>query len=529
MTGITGFAVPTRADVDEIVDGVSAEFNPYCTHPEKHEFCPYSTEQRAFSNSAAKELFFGGAAGPGKTIMILCEGLRQVHIYGYSAVFFRRTYDELDQVIEMSERIFPHMRGTYNKGQHVWKFPWGSTYRLRYLERDSHKYRYQGRAFAYIGFDELTQYPNSGVYDYLFLRNRPLWQGHDVRCYVRAASNPGGPGHSWVKQRFIENRIPGRIYFEKIVDPVTKRVHYTTRQYIPATLDSNDILLNSTDYEISLLGYPDPELRRAMRYGDWNIAAGMMFAELLDGVHKVTARNPLGWTAKAISMDYGYANFTSVGWFETTSGVEGPPHSWQYREFHINETPAPLVAQMVVDRTPETEDDGMIITIDSNAWATPQDGGPSPAEQMIPKFRKRGWKVVPAVKGTGSRVRGSMLLHTYFFTKRRTGPLLKIMDNCPVTWRTLTSLARGQEPQDVEDIAPHQLDDPYDMVRYWAQGRPEPAPPTEAEILEMDPALDKMDDPATYQIAQLEEMKRHGFPKLKVGKGRKPKRHKKPF
>ena len=117
-----------------------------------------------------------------------------------------------------------------------------------------------------------------------------------------------------------------------------------------------------------------------------------------------------------------------------------------------------------------------------------------------------------------------MLLHTYFYPKRREGPLVRVMDNCPVLWHQLTSLARGIEPHSVEDLEPHQVDHGADSLRYWAQGRPAPAPPTPDEILMTDPDLDKMIDPRTYEAAQIEKLRKYQFPEVPVRQAPKRKR-----
>jgi hypothetical protein len=113
-----------------------------------------------------------------------------------------------------------------------------------------------------------------------------------------------------------------------------------------------------------------------------------------------------------------------------------------------------------------------------------------------------------------------MLLHTYFYPHRRGGPLLQVMDNCPVLWHQLTSLARGIEPHDVEDLEPHQVDHGADALRYWAQGRPKPSAPTPGEILEHDPDVDKMLDARSYEVAKIEreraEARKRGFGKVPV-------------
>ncbi len=521
----------------EVEGAFPAVLNPYCRHGDVHSFCPYSPEQEAFSRADAFEVFFGGAAGPGKTILLLNEGLRQVTNPGYRAVFFRRVFKELAQVVEMSYETFPEHGGRFTRSDHTWRFPRyhrsahaqvrraktydGATYLFSFAERGEQKLRHQGAAYAYIAFDELTQWPIDEIYTYLFLRCRPFKQGLGVRCYIRTASNPGGPGHGWVKERFIDGRKPFAVYRETVEDTIsgTKRIYH--RQFIPATLDSNDLM--DPMYEIALLSYPDPEIRRAMRWGHWDIAAGVMFSELRDGLHRVGARPPLPWTQKEIVVDWGYENYAVAGWFETTSGIaDRVPHSWLYREMCEQRMIAPLFAQTLVERTPPEERAQIHqVTIDTNAWAVSSETGRAPIEDMLPYFHEVGWSAKPATKGAGSRARGWQLLHTYFFPKRYGGPLLRIMDNCSVTWSQLSTLARGVPPHDIEDIEPNQVDDAADMVRMWAQSRPEPARPTPDEILMRDEVLDFALDPKSYEFQQIERFRKHNFPAVKVGRSKR--------
>jgi predicted phage terminase large subunit-like protein len=95
----------------------------------------------------------------------------------------------------------------WNDNDHRWTFPSGATLTFAHLQHEDDKYNYQGAAFQFIGFDELTQFTET-QYTYLFsrmpapedaLHDGPLGQ---VPLRIRAASNPGGPGHDWVKQRF---------------------------------------------------------------------------------------------------------------------------------------------------------------------------------------------------------------------------------------------------------------------------------------------------------------------------------------
>jgi len=470
----------------------AVEVNKYCRHGGKHVYCPYSFEQHVFCAAREFEVFIGGAAGPGKTITLLADLAEQVEIPTYRGIFFRRTYVELEQVEDMAMELYQAHGGKYNSSKHTFRFPrrersasaqimrgaqGGATIRLQYLEKSKDKYGHQGKAYQTIAWDELTQWATIELYEYLLTRCRQLKVGDGTVCTVRSASNPGGPGHGWVKERFIGEESKHAWQPREIHIPGIEEVRH--RLYIPATLDSNPLLKDQ--YEPQLMMISDPELRLAYRYGDWDIAMGVMFSEMRKWLHQIPTVSPRTTTSKEIAIDWGYNNMAHALWVETDSAVYDIPRSIVYREYVVNETPPITFADTVVQRS--SGESILRATLDSAAWNV-VDGGPSPAEQMMPTFNKAGIALVPSVKGLRSRVQGAQLLHTYLDPRMHDGPQLLIMNNCMVLWGQLTSLARGEPGtgQDPEDIAPHQVDHGYDALRYWAQGRPEPASPTAQEI-----------------------------------------------
>jgi hypothetical protein len=471
--------------------------NPYCSHRDKrgqstHAYCPASRPQYEFHQSGAKEVFYGGAAGGGKTITMLVEGLRWVAFSSYRAIFFRRTYVELSQVVELSQEIFPAYGGQWVESKMMWRFPSGARYYLAYLEKDGDKLRYQGKAFHYIAFDELTQWPTEGGYKYLFTRNRPFRPdptGFTIPCFMRAGSNPGGPGHGWVKKRFIDNSVP---YDGRMIRSANGRFY--ERVYIPATLDDNQILLKSGggDYETSIMSVADESLRKALRYGDWNIAAGAIFEELRANVHRVRRGGKGPFTAVTVAADWAYAGEAVALWIETDTGLGSAPKSRVYREWCTTQTHPSVWAAGVVARSTDPVSGEVVVrrvVLDSAAWATPQDGGPSPAEQMLSVFQKAGIALVKAQKGPHSIANGIVLLHSYFwFSPRAKEPLLVIDENCPKLWEQVSTIQRGdiEKNQDPEKPAPHQRDDRFDALRYWAQDRPQPAPIHERDYSSLD-------------------------------------------
>lgn len=236
---------------------------------------PHPGQQTAFLSSPADEALFGGAAGPGKTDCLLMEAVRQVTNPAYRAILFRRNFPRLeaaDGLIDRSRRWYPGLGGDYNGGKHVWTFPSGARIYFGHMQREINKYDYQGAQFSFIGFDELTEFEES-QYMYLFSRNRAA-VGTGLRVYIRAATNPGNIGHSWVKERFITKDIVNHMRWFAQVDEIDTEVSRDhpmarSRAFYPALLHDNPSI--SEDYIRALNAMADPVEKARLLVGDWDI------------------------------------------------------------------------------------------------------------------------------------------------------------------------------------------------------------------------------------------------------------------
>jgi predicted phage terminase large subunit-like protein len=210
--------------------------------------------QLAFLMLAHREALYGGAAGGGKSAALLMAALQYVDVPGYSAILFRRSYTDLSLPGALMDRAHEWLGGTdahWNDQTKTWAIPKGGTVTFGYLASPNDKFRYQSAEFQFIGFDELTQFPELD-YRYLFSRLRRLSTA-EVPLRMRAASNPGGIGHDWVKQRFLTERPPDRAF-------------------IPAKLQDN-LSLDAEQYTKSLSEL-DPITRQQLLNGDWTARHG---------------------------------------------------------------------------------------------------------------------------------------------------------------------------------------------------------------------------------------------------------------
>lgn len=236
-------------------------------------FAPQPGPQSALLSCPIGDVLFGGARGGGKTYALLGDWLAHALNYGRGAkgLFIRRTYDELDEVKAQAAEIFPLVGAYWRAGKSTWIFPNGATLKLRYLRRDEDASHYQGHQYTWIGIDEIGNFPDYTPIDKL---QATLRSKTGVPTFMRSSANPGGPGHAWIKARYVDPAQP----MVPHQDPTTG----LWRVFIPSRLEDNRILVsNDPHYQQRLRGSGPAWLVRAWLSGDWNASpeGGIVKAE----------------------------------------------------------------------------------------------------------------------------------------------------------------------------------------------------------------------------------------------------------
>lgn len=406
-----------------------------------------SKRQTKFHTSTAFETLYGGAAGGGKTTAIVAEAITFALQYPKARIYmFRRTIPELKQSIV--PEIYKQAGEYINSGgmkEHSqdrrFTFKNGSIIQLAYLENSADMYKYQSAEIHLLLIDELTHFTQD-EYEYLKTRIRSTGE-HPLK--VMCATNPGNIGHGWVKSYFIDIAPPETIYTDKAGN---------TRQFIPARVDDHPIEAFRESYSRQLESLSDPDLKRALLKGDWDIFSGQVFTEWERDKHVCDPFPiPRHWT-KWFSYDWGYNTYAAGLW------LARDPQStriYVYREFYVHAMAATTQADTINSLSGEE----LIVT----KWADPslwkQIASAETGETIATAFTKAGIIFQPA---NNDRKNGMNAVHEALASLPDGSPGLQVFSSCVNTIRTIPSLP--YDPNKPEDVDTRAEDHLYDCLRY---------------------------------------------------------------
>lgn len=456
------------------LDTSNLDFSIIESEKQKQEvvFAPNEGPQTEFLAASEREVLYGGAAGGGKSFGLLADPMRYFSNPNFNGLILRRTNDELRELIWKSQELYPRafQGAKWAEKKSQWTFPSGAKLWLTYLERDQDVLRYQGQAFSYVAFDELTQYPTDFAWNYM--RSRLRTTDPTLPIYMRATTNPGGAGHGWVKRTFIDP-APANTKFvardlESGDDMVYPDGHEKAgeplfyRRFIPASLKDNPYLMEGGQYEANLLSLPEMQ-RRQLLEGDWAVADGAAFSEFRSSVHVIEPYDiPTDWR-RFRSCDYGYSSYSAVHWFAIDPSYGTLVN---YRELYLSKHTGRDLAKAVIEAEGgERIDYGVL---DSSCWHNRGQLGPSIAEEMI----SQGTRWRPSDRTNGARVAGKNRFHEVLKIDEDTGlPGIQFFNTCRQIIADLPVIPA--DPRGSDDIDPRYASDhAYDSVRYAVMSRP---------------------------------------------------------
>lgn len=468
---------------------------------------PLKGSQELAVTAPANHILFEGTRGNGKSEAQLVRFHARVGLgYGshWRGVIFDRRYKELEDLIIKSKRLF----GRYNdggvfkssKGDLKWEWPGGEELLFRVARNEDDYWQYHGQEFAYIGFNELTKYPMPDFYDSIMSCNRSSYMPvkktdpDRIPLEVFSTTNPWGPGHNWVKSRFIDPAPPGRYVkiTAKVFNPRTQKDEEITKYQLRLFGSYKENIFLTPEYILELDRITDPNKRAAWIEGSWDITSGGMFDDLWDSsIHIIDPIViPRGWRIDR-ALDWGSSRPFSVGWFAESNGEQVEFESSkggillprgsvvQVAEWYgFNGQPnkgirmsAKDVAKGIKDREGKLFGNGRVVqgpadsaifdTIDENSIAS--------------NMASEGVYWLPAYKGAGSRVNGWEHMRMMLESAKRgdQSPGLFFSRNCQQSIRVLPTVPRDEV--DLDDVDTESEDHIPDMIRYRLYKKPRKA------------------------------------------------------
>lgn len=462
----------------------------------------------------ADEILFGGARGGGKSDAVLGEWMAHAEEYGENAIGLcvRRERIQLIELIERSKVLYFKLGATFNEQDKMWRFRNGARLKFAYLENDSDAQNYQGHSYTRVYIEEMGTFPDPKPIMKLMATCRPP-HGSSTPCKFIATANPGGPGHLWIKQRYVDPAPSGmRILPTQVVNPYTGEKSYKTRVFIPSKVKDNKYT-NTAEYigNLYLAAYNDPELIKSWLLGDWNVMQGAFFHEWNPNTHVIRQFTPPKTWTRFMSLDWGSYRPFSVGWwavvpdefdFADHFGYVPSVQSWstkqsiklpknaivRYKEWYgcqkdvngqtiantglkmtVEDVAAGIVARERLEPRNENGRARMAYRV-ADPKIFSEDGGPSMAERLA-----REPYYLSFIRADNKRVGRDGAMGGWDMVRQRLRgeegrPMIYFMDNCVDAIRTLPAVQHDEDkPEDVdttgEDHAP-------DEIRYACMSRP---------------------------------------------------------
>lgn len=226
-------------------------------------------KQIQFLELECLDALYGGAGSGGKSSGLLMAALQFIQVRGYAALIVRRNFSELKMPGGLIDRSLTWLKGKahYNAQEHRWRFKEGSTLQFGYADNEGDERRYDGTEFQFIGLDEAVGFTERQIV-YFYERLRRVFE-INVPLRMRLATTPGGVGHKFLKERYIDPGTPGKVY-------------------VPATVWDN-AAVDASQYMESLeeIKRSNPLRYRQMLLGDWDAVEGGRFKREWFGWYRV--------------------------------------------------------------------------------------------------------------------------------------------------------------------------------------------------------------------------------------------------
>lgn len=326
---------------------------------------------------------YGGAAGGGKSDALLMSLAQFAWKHGdFQGLALRRTFSDLALPGAIMDRALSWWkpRGVaWNGDTKTFTFPSGARVSFGYLQDPQDHLRYQGSEFHQTCWDELTQFPLRSQFDYVGLSRVRRREGCAIPLRTLGASNPGGPGHEWVRDMFVG-------------DPSNDVAPELYGCFVPARINDNP----SIDRNSYLAGLANlhPTVRAQLEHGDWRAREpgdyfrAEWFGSLLDpAVDTWPSRDciRIRWWDLAASEKVDAARTAGVRMARHRAGVRAVEHCRAFRA-------TPGKRDDLIVQTAQADGIAVVVGLEIEGGS----GGPAQFEALSKRLRALGHRVVGA-------------------------------------------------------------------------------------------------------------------------------------
>lgn len=262
--------------------------------PSEGLFKPASDAQTAWLNSRAELLLGGGSAGSLKTSTAIIDGSVEYDNSNMHTIMFRPTLQEHEEALKISREWFSQAGATFSENEpvldssgrfngnaHIWRWPWGSSFKFAYCSKDEDVYQHQSQSYTCELWDESTLTASEFMVRYLLTRLRSTDSSLFLRS--RLGTNPGGKYADWQMRMFLGGacphceptvRVPGRIYTDATWPSDNGDLGGMRTQFIFSRVTDHNLLGETYVRNIRM---QHPAIAEALLAGCWKAFVGQYF------------------------------------------------------------------------------------------------------------------------------------------------------------------------------------------------------------------------------------------------------------
>lgn len=411
--------------------------------------------------SRVDELLYGGAAGGGKSHFAIWHADRLSRQYpGHRTLILRSSHPELQRTLipkshdMIDTKVEPGAR--WKAAVKEWEYGNRAIIEFGYCSAIDEVRQYLSAEYQLIIVDESTDMTGEMIEMLRSrLRQTKVMRDLGVNPHLLLLTNPGGPGHAWHRDRYVETTNHGEFVAE--LDERDERGRGRMRRvaYVPARVSDNPHI--DPDYEANLVAIKDPVRRAQYLDGDWGVFEGQFFSEFRHEIHVVEPfeiKPEWGWPIVG-GYDWGYASPACL----LLGAVDQDRRIHIFREMYVERHTA--ADQARIFRRWGIKPD--YICADPSIWRHTGVGLPISRQLMDAGM-------LPLRKAANERVDGWNRVREHLALDPDTGlPGLVIHSNCENLIRTLPDLPRDKNKP--EDLDTKTEDHAADALRYLLMSR----------------------------------------------------------